>query len=165
MVLTTWASWCQPCLAEFPKLAERASRLPDEDVAGISLSADRADKFETFMAKGELEPPGRVTRLGTQVSFQLRPHGLPTTWVVSRSVEVVIRHAGAADWIATSGVDFVRKMAMADQPVSSHPRLWSLPFLSVDTNRCRLAMKSPRRSRRLGRPEVAEYLRHLATGC
>lgn len=114
LVLTTWASWCLPCVAEFPKLAELASQFPEDEVAVVSLSVDPVDRFRQAMTKDGREPPGSVARLGDQIPALLWSRVVPTTWVVSRTGEIVIRHEGAADWSAPAVVEFLHGLARPD---------------------------------------------------
>lgn len=114
LVLTTWASWCLPCLAEFPKLADLASQFPEDEVAVVSLSVDPVDRFRQAMTKDDREPPGRVARQGDQIPASLWSRVVPTTWVVSPAGEIVIRHEGAADWSAPAVVEFLRGLARPD---------------------------------------------------
>jgi thiol-disulfide isomerase/thioredoxin len=122
LVLTTWASWCLPCLAEFPKLAELAAQLPEDEVAVVSLSVDPVDRFRQAMTKDGREPPGRVARQGDQIPALVWSRVVPTTWVVSRTGDIVIRHEGAADWSAPAVVDFLRELATGSQTAPSTER-------------------------------------------
>lgn len=58
VVLNIWATWCKPCVDEFPELIEFARENADKDVRLILVSADFDDQMEKlnqFLAKHEVE--------------------------------------------------------------------------------------------------------------
>ncbi|MFN3700910.1 MAG: redoxin family protein [Alphaproteobacteria bacterium] len=57
VVLNFWASWCPPCLVEFPHFLKLAEQYPDE-VVFIGLSSDHdLAALERFLAKMRTEHP------------------------------------------------------------------------------------------------------------
>ncbi|HET7293000.1 MAG TPA: TlpA disulfide reductase family protein [Vicinamibacteria bacterium] len=61
VVVSLWATWCEPCVKEFPELASLARRRPD--VAFLSVSLDEQDDvagLEAFVSRQR--PPFPVFR-------------------------------------------------------------------------------------------------------
>jgi thiol-disulfide isomerase/thioredoxin len=61
VVVSLWATWCEPCVKEFPELAALAQRR--SDVAFLSISLDEAEDVpavEAFLARRR--PPFPVYR-------------------------------------------------------------------------------------------------------
>jgi len=60
VVVDTWATWCPPCVAEFPELVQIHDRLGQEGVVCMSVSIDKVrdrDKALAFLkAKGAAFP-------------------------------------------------------------------------------------------------------------
>lgn len=52
VILHFWASWCTPCIAEFPALVALANRMQDRGVVLLALSSDTDDaNIHRFIAK------------------------------------------------------------------------------------------------------------------
>jgi len=55
-LINFWATWCAPCVVEFPRLVELAEQNPDT-ITLIALSSDQdTDTIKTFIAKKENKP-------------------------------------------------------------------------------------------------------------
>jgi len=64
-VINVWATWCAPCVAEFPGLVSMSRRLGNRDFELITISADEvADeaKAKEFLEKQHAAIPPRVQR-------------------------------------------------------------------------------------------------------
>jgi peroxiredoxin len=57
VVLNFWASWCQPCRAEFPVLRQMKSQHPDVVVLGVVFQ-DAADPARAFLRDQAATWPG-----------------------------------------------------------------------------------------------------------
>jgi thiol-disulfide isomerase/thioredoxin len=100
IVLNLWATWCVPCVAELPALAELARHGEAEGIVVVPLSSDRggAEVVRRFYAAHHLEtlpvwldPKGEAGRA-------LGARGIPTTLVIDREGRERGRLEGAADW-------------------------------------------------------------------
>jgi cytochrome c biogenesis protein CcmG/thiol:disulfide interchange protein DsbE len=67
VVVNFWASWCGPCVEEFPLLREAAARHADEGLVVIGIVyQDRSEAARDFMARNgatwqaAMDPGGRV---------------------------------------------------------------------------------------------------------
>ncbi len=115
MVLNLWATWCAPCVAELPSLAELARTLAPHDIAVLPLSSDRggAEAVRKFFATHEitalpvlLDPQGAAAR-----AFDVR--GIPTTLVIDRQGRERARLEGATDWATPEAAAAVRALTGA----------------------------------------------------
>ena len=50
VVVDAWATWCGPCMKNFPHLVEMHAKYADKGMAAISLSLDDADKPQKVAA-------------------------------------------------------------------------------------------------------------------
>lgn len=101
VVLNVWASWCPPCRAESPILAEVSRDLADDGVSfvGLNLKDSRA-AAQAFVAKVGMDYPSLFDPDGTKLlglSGALPPTSLPATLVIDRQGRVAARALGEVD--------------------------------------------------------------------
>lgn len=95
IVLNFWATWCPPCVAEMPSFQKLYEDYGDR-VAFYFVSQEEEASLNRFLEKKEYTVP--VYRSLTRIPEQLVSNSLPTTYVISRSGEIVVDKTGAADW-------------------------------------------------------------------
>lgn len=107
VILNFWASWCAPCVVEFPKLVELASR--NENYVLIALSSDigdeqihkflvkQPDDIKAKMASKNVivarDPKGKMTK----DIFQT--YKLPETILIDRKGRMAKKIVGDTDWL------------------------------------------------------------------
>jgi peroxiredoxin len=116
-LFNVWATWCVPCVKEFPGLVSLSRRLGNRDFELITLSVDDPKdqaKVQQFLDKQHMAIPNRVKRslkgegrktnnylfTGANTEALLKaldpeaPGPVPYTVVIAPSGKVVYRHAG-----------------------------------------------------------------------
>jgi peroxiredoxin len=116
-LVNLWATWCHPCVVEFPDLVSLSRRLGNRDFEMITISMDDpklADTTKAFLEKQHASPPGRLKRLlkseGREASNYLYtgastddvvkaldpewPGPLPHTVLIAPGGKIVYRHNG-----------------------------------------------------------------------
>jgi cytochrome c biogenesis protein CcmG/thiol:disulfide interchange protein DsbE len=96
VVLNFWASWCAPCLLEFPSLEALQQQLPGVTVLAVSFDRDpqayaRFLRQHHITVRTALDTTGRSnTAYGTSEP--------PETYILDSSGVVRRRFIGAQDW-------------------------------------------------------------------
>jgi len=99
VVVSFWATWCPPCRKELPTLARLSRELQTERFAVLAVNVgDSQNKIQTFLDKIDHEGlPVLMDRNGDLPSkWYLR--GLPVTYVVDGSGEVILAAIGERVW-------------------------------------------------------------------
>lgn len=95
IVINLWATWCPPCIAEMPAFQELYNDYKNK-VNFYFISSEKEEKLKTFLQKRNLSVP--VYQPLTEGPELLQSRSLPTTYVISRKGEVVVKKIGAANW-------------------------------------------------------------------
>ncbi len=119
-LFNVWATWCVPCVAEFPELVATSRRFDMRNFEFISISVDEAKDKARVKAFLEKNRAGLSERLKKSVKAEGRPSnsylfeggtmedlmkvldpewpgGIPHTLLVDTDGKVIWRHSGAVD--------------------------------------------------------------------
>jgi thiol-disulfide isomerase/thioredoxin len=96
VLINVWATWCEPCVAELPHLADLHNELADRGFTVIGLNADVISKrlaVRRMVEHHELPYPIWLDpESQAQVAFKLR--GYPTSILVDRQGKIRWRREG-----------------------------------------------------------------------
>jgi thiol-disulfide isomerase/thioredoxin len=104
IVINFWATWCPPCVAEMPDFQKLYNQYKDE-VEFYFISHDSFDKVTAFADKKKLQMPFYQPK--SNEPKDLRYTALPTTFVLSKRGEIVVRTEGSAQWNSKSFRSFL----------------------------------------------------------
>jgi len=119
-MLNVWATWCEPCVKEFPGLVSLARRMGNRDFELITISVDDPKdlaKVKKFLEQQHVAMPNRVRRLvtregrrtnnylftGAHTELLLKaldpdaPGPVPHTVLIAPGGKVVYRHTGEVE--------------------------------------------------------------------
>lgn len=104
VILHFWASWCAPCVAEFPALLRMAQK-NQKKVIILAISTDRSpEKIKSFLKKQATPLPANVRVIWdehkalTEDVFQT--FKLPETIILDRAGRMIQKEAGQTDWLS-----------------------------------------------------------------
>jgi thiol-disulfide isomerase/thioredoxin len=95
IIVSFWATWCAPCLAEMPELQELYDNYSDKVDFYFVSNEDKAT-LQKFLEKKDYSIPIYMPLEPSPSALESR--SLPTTFLISKSGEIVIRKTGAASW-------------------------------------------------------------------
>lgn len=95
ILINFWATWCPPCIAELPDLQKLYNEYKN-DVTFLFVTNEQASKVMDFMVQKSYTIP--VYNPRTQYPTDLASNTLPTTFIISKSGEIVVHKTGLAQW-------------------------------------------------------------------
>ncbi len=119
-VINVWATWCAPCVEEFPELVSLSRRMGNRDFELVTISLDDPKmeaQAKKFLEKQHASPPGRLKRLlksegrdavnflytGANTDALVKaldpewPGPLPHTVVIAPGGKILYRRTGSID--------------------------------------------------------------------
>ena len=108
LFLNFWATWCGPCRAEMPSMAELYGLLKEEGLSMVAVTEEPRELVVRYLKQHPypfpvmIDPNGVLTR-------RLRIIALPTTFVLDKDRRVIYSHMGPAEWDTPSVVDLFRE--------------------------------------------------------
>jgi peroxiredoxin len=111
VVLSFWATWCPPCIAEMPSLERLQQTLGPEGLVVLAVSADedRSD-LERFISARRLTLPVLWDAGGRVATDRYRTTGYPETFVIDRSGVVLQHIVGPAEWDTKEAIAYFRSL-------------------------------------------------------
>jgi thiol-disulfide isomerase/thioredoxin len=109
LFINIWASWCAPCVAEMGSIQRLRDSLRDSGVEFLLVSPEEREPVERFLGRYGYDLPVLLETEEMPAAFGLR--ALPTTFLVDRSGNIVLKHRGAADWDDDSVRAFLQALA------------------------------------------------------
>jgi thiol-disulfide isomerase/thioredoxin len=100
VLLNFWATWCIPCRTEMPTLEALHQRYKD---AGLAVLTVNMDTLSTASVEAFVQEVAVTFPIGLDPSWSTaRVYGvlgLPTTYLIDRKGNVVVREVGERDWL------------------------------------------------------------------
>ncbi len=111
VILNFWATWCPPCREEMPGLQRAWEQTRDDGivVVGIAVGEDRQPVAEYVQAAGLGFPV--VLDPDTEATMAWGVRGLPTSYVIDPSGQIVFAAEGEREWDDPALLDRVRALA------------------------------------------------------
>ena len=107
LFINYWATWCNPCLAEMPYMAELYENYKgEEDIIFLYLSREKLDTIKNYIPKDENLQQLPIYKIITDDEF-FATSGIPTTFIVNSDGEVIVKDLGSAFWNDESVFKFI----------------------------------------------------------
>lgn len=110
LVLNFWATWCPPCVEEFPSLNNLASQFKQQGVVVLGVSIDKNEAaYKAFVQRNQ--PAFLVARdPEANIPTSYGSFKWPETYVIDRSGKVVQKYIGPRDWSDPAIVNSIKAL-------------------------------------------------------
>jgi thiol-disulfide isomerase/thioredoxin len=107
LFINYWATWCNPCLAEMPYMAELYEKYKDEeDIIFLYLSREKLETIKNYIPKDESLQQLPIYKIITDDEF-FATSGIPTTFIINSDGTVIVKDLGSAFWNDESVFKFI----------------------------------------------------------
>lgn len=94
--LNFWGSWCPPCVAEMPSIQKLHDTYGNKIKIVLITMNDKPEKFVPFLQEHTYSMP--VYEANSLIPKVLIPKSFPTTYIIDKKGEVVLKEINSADW-------------------------------------------------------------------
>lgn len=109
VVLNFWASWCPPCLEEFPSLIDLQRRMPNVAVLAVSFDTD-AQAYRQYIIDNHISGITTVLDLSQQSNQSFDTTRPPETYIIDRNGVIRRKFIGAQDWTNPEILNYLRNL-------------------------------------------------------
>ena len=109
VILNFWASWCPPCLEEFPSLMKLQQQVPDVVVLAVSFDTD-ADAYRQYVSENHLRNMVIALDLSQKSNLAFGTTRPPETYVIDRQGRIRRKFIGAQDWTRPEIENYLRNL-------------------------------------------------------
>ena len=115
LFINYWATWCNPCLAEMPYMAELYENYKgQDDLIFLYLSREKLDTIKNYIPKDESLKNLPIYKIVTDDEF-FATSGIPTTFIINSKGEVVVKDVGSAFWNDESVFKFLDQLIQENE--------------------------------------------------
>jgi thiol-disulfide isomerase/thioredoxin len=108
VVLNFWASWCAPCLEEFPSLIQLQRDMPGIVVLAVSFN-DEEDAYRAYIAENHIDllTVYDASQKSNRAYGTLRP---PETYIIDENGMIRRKFIGPVDWTSPEIVTYLKRL-------------------------------------------------------
>lgn len=112
VILSFWATWCQPCVTEFPSMVELAKVFKDEVVlVAISNDTDVKDVKNFINAfQGNLPNIPVIMDDKKEVTTRFQVLRLPESFIFNKEGKLVKKVVGIQNWSTPEAISFFKSL-------------------------------------------------------
>lgn len=96
ILINSWATWCEPCVAELKSLTALRKAVPDSGLVFALVAAQQRAPVLSFVRRRALPLPVYLEMSAAPAVYRFE--AVPTTWIIDREGRIVLRRRGAMRW-------------------------------------------------------------------
>ncbi|WP_405371076.1 TlpA family protein disulfide reductase [Nonlabens sp. Asnod2-A12] len=96
--ISYWATWCPPCIAEFPSI-DKLFKDYGNEIDFLLITNEDPEIVKRFLKEKEFDIPVVLPQMNTPE--ELYESSIPTSYIIDATGKVIIKEQGAVDWNST----------------------------------------------------------------
>jgi len=109
VVLNFWASWCGPCLEEFPSLVQLQKDMPNIVVLAVAFQTDEPS-YRQYLIDNNLSGITTIDDVTNHASDVFGTYRPPESYIIDRKGIIRRKVIGPMDWTDPEMLDFLRNL-------------------------------------------------------
>lgn len=117
IILNFWASWCDPCVAEFPSLLKLLERYKGR-IELVAISGDYAEEdIHSFLKVFKVKNPNLhvVWDKDLQIAKKFGTYKLPESYIINTSGKFIRKVSGVDDWSSRDAFEYFDHLLSMDR--------------------------------------------------
>ncbi len=113
LLVNFWATWCAPCVVELPSLDRLRQDLKGKGLNVIAISLDKQREHKEIISFLENRSIGDFAAYydhSGMMERQLRLRGIPTSYLLDRSGNILTIFEGDADWHSPPAIAYFEEI-------------------------------------------------------
>jgi len=109
VVLNFWASWCPPCIEEFPSLMDLQRRMPNIVVLAVSFDTD-ANAYRQYLIDNRIAGLTTIIDLSQQSNHAFDTTRPPETYIIDARGIIRRKFIGAQDFTSPEILNYLKNL-------------------------------------------------------
>ncbi|MDO4225494.1 MAG: TlpA disulfide reductase family protein [Bergeyella zoohelcum] len=107
LFLNFWGTWCPPCKQEWPSIQRLYESKQGKMEFVLIAMQDEEEKVRGFLERNQFTAPVYIAQ--SPIEESLLPKVFPTTFILDKDGNVLMKEEGLKDWQAKSVLDFIEE--------------------------------------------------------
>lgn len=123
VLLNFWASWCEPCIKEFPSMIKLVKEM-NGDLKLLAISADYERKdIEPFLKAFNVNSPDILVMWDKdqEVAKRFGTFKLPESYIINGDGRLLRKISGVEDWASAEAVAFFQQLLVQSREQQKSP--------------------------------------------
>ncbi len=108
IIVNSWATWCEPCVAELRSLTALRAAVPDSALVFVLVAPQQRPAVHSFVRRRGLRLPVYLEMAPAPPGYRFE--AVPTTWIIDRDGHIALRRRGAMRWDTPTMQNFARRL-------------------------------------------------------
>jgi peroxiredoxin len=108
IILNVWATWCKPCIKEFPSLEVLQNNLDPNEYALLFASDEEVKRINKFIEKNSYDL-NFISLVSSPESLGI--YSLPTTFIIGKDGKILLIETGSKDWGSPESIQEIKNLS------------------------------------------------------